>query len=76
MKNRKYVSCIIFFLVFIIFLNIFGSAPGVYVLNATQSMDDYDDLVYIESYDIYYADSYFYQASNVYNPHLASLSMV
>ena len=58
---------------------LFLFASIAFVLTGTvnaKATDEYDDLEYIESNNTYYADSYFWQPSIEYNPHLATISMV
>ena len=74
MKKRKIIAviCSVFFM-FAIAITTFS----LLTVNAKETLNDnYTDLKHIEEDDLYYTDSYFKQSATIYNPHLASLTMV
>ncbi len=73
MKRRNIlISICATFLIVTIFIFAMSSVS----VKAETLNDNYTDLKHIESDDLYYTDSYFKQSSKIYNPHLASLTMV
>ena len=74
MKKRKFLT--VLFSMFFMF-TIVAVTFSMFSVNAKETLNDnYTDLKHIESDDLYYTDSYFKQSATIYNPHLASLTMV